>query len=1090
MKMWDVPFGVVKVFFVIALMAASATMPAHAADGDYVWAKQMGGSGYETGNSVVIDSNGNVYTTGFFQGTVDFDPGAGTANLTAVGFNDIFVSKLDSSGNFVWVKQFGGSSSSEVGWALALDSSGNVYCAGEFHGTVDFDPGAGTTNLVSAGQADIFVAKLDSSGTLLWAQQIGGSLGDGAYSAAVDSGGNVYTTGPFSGTVDFDPGAGTVNLTSLGGFDVFVSKLDSSGNFVWAKQMGSSSHDEGYSVAVDSGGNVHTTGHFYGTVDFDPGAGSANLTAVGFNDIFVSKLDSSGNFVWVKQFGGSTSEVSRSVVVDSSGNVYTTGFFQGTTDFDPGAGTASLTPVGNYDIFVSKLDSTGAFLWAKQLGGSGDEFGFSVAVDSIGNVFTTGQFTGTADFDPGAGTANRSAVAGYDTYVSKLDSSGAFVWANAMGGSNIDEGRSIAIDSSGNAYTTGQFRVAADFDPGAGTANLTVVGNGDIFVWKLSGPPPNVTSVVRANGSPTNAASVDYTVVFDQSVTGVDTGDFALTLAGVSGASVIGVSGSGTTYTVTVNTGTGDGTIRLDVTDNDSIVNGNSQPLGDTGAGNGDFTSGEVYTIDNTAPTPPSVSGTTSTNDTTPTWSWTAGGGGNGTFRYDLDTSGIWTETASTSFTPGFALGEGNHSLKVQERDAVGNWSADGFFDIFVDITAPSRVISSTTSNPTNVSPLPYTVTFTEPVIGYDISDLVASNGTISNFAGSGSVYTFDLTPTAQGLVWANNVINPCTDAAGNLAIGGSALARTFDSVAPDVSLSTTATDPTNASPILVTVTFTEPVTGFDAGDLTIGNGTVNNFAGSGDTYTFDMVPAGQGNVTADVAAGVCTDLAGNANTAATQLVREYDSNQPTVSMTSTLTGPTNTSPVPVTVTFSKNMIGFDAGDIAPTNGSVSNFATVTPKIYTFDLYPTGQGTVSADIAAAVATSTAGNPNQPGSFGIVYDSQPPTILLIGASYVQVNLNDPYTDAGATASDTIDGDVTGDLVIDTSNVDTGVVGVYTVTFNVSDAAGNAAPQATRTVEVINGTPSLPVNAALATLMLLAAATVWFARRIRSRVRTPE
>ncbi|SVE51796.1 uncharacterized protein METZ01_LOCUS504650, partial [marine metagenome] len=232
-------------------------------------------------------------------------------------------------------------------------------------------------------------------------------------------------------TVDFDPGSGTTNLTSNGGKDVFVSKLDSSGDLVWAKSFGGTSTESGYG-AVDSSGNVYTTGTFRNTVDFDPGAGTANLTSNGIYDVFVSKLDSSGNYVWAKSFGGTNSDVGRSVAVDSSGNVYTTGYFKSTPgDFDPGSGTANLTSNGVHDVFVSKLDSSGNYVWAKSFGGSGHDYGHSVAVDSSGNVYTTGFFNGTVDFDPGAGTAENTSTGGIDVFVSKLDSSGDYVWAKS-----------------------------------------------------------------------------------------------------------------------------------------------------------------------------------------------------------------------------------------------------------------------------------------------------------------------------------------------------------------------------------------------------------------------------------------------------------------------------------------------------------------------------------------------------------------------------------------------------------------------------------------------------------------------------------
>ncbi|HAQ03406.1 MAG TPA: hypothetical protein DCQ88_01180, partial [Acidimicrobiaceae bacterium] len=400
----------------------------------------------------------------------------------------------------------GGVSTYAHGYSVVVDSSGNIYTTGKFGSagagnvTVDFDPGPGTANLTPNGHYDAFVSKLDSSGDLVWAKSFGGGETEESLSVAVDSSGNVYTTGRFMATVDFDPGAGTEELTSVGTHDVFVSKLDSSGNYVWAKNFGAVagmfSFNRGEAVAVDSSNNVYITGSFTGTVDFDPGPGTANLTASNNNKTFVLKLDSSGNLVWVKQIGSRTV---TSIALDSSGNVYTTGDFNGTADFDPGAGTTNLTQNGGgYDAFVSKLDSSGDLVWAKSFGGSGSHslYSNSVAVDSSGNVYTTGQLWSTADFDPGAGTTNLTSVSGTDVFVSKLDSSGDLVWAANFGGegTSAEDGTSVAVDSSGNAYITGEFTGPADFDPGAGTTTLTPAPpnnasdcpcNREVFVLKL-----------------------------------------------------------------------------------------------------------------------------------------------------------------------------------------------------------------------------------------------------------------------------------------------------------------------------------------------------------------------------------------------------------------------------------------------------------------------------------------------------------------------------------------------------------------------------------------------------------------------------
>jgi Ca2+-binding RTX toxin-like protein len=454
-------------------------------NGDFAFAKHLGGTGSDTGYAIVTDEAGNVYTTGSFSGTADFDPGPGTVNLTSAGSNDVFVSKLDSVGSFVWAKKLGGTGS-DVGNGIAVDGLGNVYTTGSFFGNADFDPGAGTYNLTSTGSFDVFVSKLDSDGDFVWAKKLGGTSSDVGNGIAVDGLGNAYTTGRFLGSGDFDPGAGTSILTSAGSNDIFVSKLNSAGNFVWAKKFGGTSEDAANGIAVDALGNVHTTGNFSGTADFDPNAGSFDLTSAGSKDIFVSKLDSAGNFVWAKAISGTSFEDARGIAVDDLGNVYTTGSFSGTVDFDPGVGSFDLTSAGSNDIFVSKLDSAGNFAWAKAMGGTSIEDGRGIAVDGLGTIYTTGYFQGTADFDPGVGSFNLTSAGSSDIFVSKLNSAGNFVWAKKLGGTSYDQGNGIALDGEGNVYTTGYFQGIADFDPGAGTINLFSTGGAGVFVSKLT----------------------------------------------------------------------------------------------------------------------------------------------------------------------------------------------------------------------------------------------------------------------------------------------------------------------------------------------------------------------------------------------------------------------------------------------------------------------------------------------------------------------------------------------------------------------------------------------------------------------------
>ncbi|MCX6351770.1 MAG: SBBP repeat-containing protein [Bacteroidetes bacterium] len=335
-------------------------------NGKFVWAKQFGSKNNDMGYSIAVDNSGNIYSTGSFQGTVDFDPSADVYNLVSDnGGEDIFVSKLDSSGKFVWAKRLGGPCL-EVGFSIAVDAKENVYLTGFFQGTVDFDPSNQKYKLTSSSN-DIFVVKLNSKGSLKWARKLGGLSNDEGKSVKADKFGNVYLTGSFSSTADFDPSGAKYNLTSIGNTDIFIEKLDSNGYFKWAKQLGGSIDEDVYDLAIDNYDGVYTTGTFIGKVDFNPDTTSSySLTSVSVSatnphpyskDIFIEKLDTAGNFVWATKMGGRNEDFGSSIIIDFKKNVYTTGHFMNTADFDMDSSTKQfeLTSAGNFDVFVHKI---------------------------------------------------------------------------------------------------------------------------------------------------------------------------------------------------------------------------------------------------------------------------------------------------------------------------------------------------------------------------------------------------------------------------------------------------------------------------------------------------------------------------------------------------------------------------------------------------------------------------------------------------------------------------------------------------------------------------------------------------------------
>ena len=293
------------------------------------WAKCVGSTLADNGFSITVDGSGNVYITGYFSSTVDFDPGPGTAYLSSVGYDDIFFAKYNSSGALEWAKQIG-STLIDYAFSLAVDGSGSVYITGNFQGTnVDFDPGSSTVTLTSAGSFDIFFAKFNSLGDFDWAKRIGGSAMDVGMSIAIDGSGNVYIIGYFNSTADFDPGSGTTSLTSAGGTDIFFAKFNSLGDFGWAKRIGGSSTDDGRSITVDGNGNLYIAGYFSGTVDFDPESSTVNLTSAGDTDIFFGKYGASnGALLPLKWHSFTATKQNKNVLLE-----WSTVMEQNTKDF-------------------------------------------------------------------------------------------------------------------------------------------------------------------------------------------------------------------------------------------------------------------------------------------------------------------------------------------------------------------------------------------------------------------------------------------------------------------------------------------------------------------------------------------------------------------------------------------------------------------------------------------------------------------------------------------------------------------------------------------------------------------------------------
>jgi hypothetical protein len=435
------------------------------------WARTWGGSGGTLANAVGMDPNRNVYVAGDFHRYVDFDPGFWVeqrsckpyADYHSDGFLSVFdsagafqrVSNWDGYGNEHWTSEahsamalavdatgyavVGGrmdygdaylqaiSPDGSLLWSawglssggpqrvngLALDASGNIYAVGCFMYSCDFDPGPGEDYRESTKPPDVystydaFLTKLSPSGEYHWTVTWGGNGTDESMDVALDSAGNIYATGVFEATVDFDPGDGTAQRKSNGKADVFLIKFDANGQFQWVDTWGgpgyTDKNDSGNAVAIDLNGAVYVAGEYEGACDFDPGPGIDERTYKGCTDCFVSKFTPNGEYAYALTWGGLGFDRVFSIALDPSGNTLATGSFELTVDFDPGPGVQLATAADEADAFLSKFASTGELFWCFRWGDDADDCGYAVATDADGDAYVTGLIGFPADFDPGRG---------------------------------------------------------------------------------------------------------------------------------------------------------------------------------------------------------------------------------------------------------------------------------------------------------------------------------------------------------------------------------------------------------------------------------------------------------------------------------------------------------------------------------------------------------------------------------------------------------------------------------------------------------------------------------------------------------------
>ena len=448
----------------------------------FEWARKSGTGVISTGAATAMDEHGNSYVTGTFFGKCKF----GDIELTADG-RDLYVVKYDPQGNALWAISAGGRAD-DFGNAIAVDKDGNCIVAGAYAQTIIF----GNDTLTSKGYHDLFLAKYNSKGDLLWAKSGGGVYADHAMALSLDKKGNCYVAGFFKDTLWLSPDVMIVGKR-ISTFDMFLAKFDTKGNAMWAKAIGGSSYqtpNEGLALATDPNGMTYITGFYQSEADFQP----KHIINKGTYAMFIAKNDPNGNLVWMNSVGNDGSSViGKGIALDKKGNCYVTGTLTSSSQFDTIMGVSKN--LGFTDMFLAKYNPAGNIIWLRTSAGFGIKTPYAVAADAEGNPYVFGTFRDTANF----GKLVLSGIGTESVFLVKYNSSGEAQWAKQVGRHGMILGKALSVDKSGNIIMTGNFTDTADF----GRARIQAFANTqDVFIAKLS--PRQIVKEKKLADAPAN----------------------------------------------------------------------------------------------------------------------------------------------------------------------------------------------------------------------------------------------------------------------------------------------------------------------------------------------------------------------------------------------------------------------------------------------------------------------------------------------------------------------------------------------------------------------------------------------------------
>ncbi len=454
------------------------------------WVNFVGSNGNDRAFNITVDENGNSYTSGYVEGSFEFEKG-NPNSMVITDLTDAYIVKYDKDGQFVWIKQLKSTGIGGIN-GLEVDDEGNVYSSGEFNKQVDFGLKEDKQSLSFVGNNDSYVLKLTKDGEVAWAKQFISGSPIRVNDLAVTNTGKVYTTGFFIGQTDFNPGLDKFLLRTKGGNrDAFVTKLDSNGDLLWAKQIGSVQTVLGTSIAIDQNEDVYVVGNFTGTLDFyGDNTLEDELSTRGSSDVFIAKYSKTGTFLWAKQLGGDLQDFTSSVVVDHEGSVIVYANIEGTAKLGDSV-FSPLTRSLDKRAIVLKLDANGVLQWSYQVAGNMYEsHGKPLSFDLENNIYVGGSFEGTVDFDVSERKHLLTSTGKEDVFVLKIFSNGNFAWVKNLGGgvASIDNhAHAIRVDKDDNVFAVGDFSGKVDFHLEESTVTkYSADDNGDIFIYKIN----------------------------------------------------------------------------------------------------------------------------------------------------------------------------------------------------------------------------------------------------------------------------------------------------------------------------------------------------------------------------------------------------------------------------------------------------------------------------------------------------------------------------------------------------------------------------------------------------------------------------